>query len=174
MSLFERSISNRALRWRLRFLISIFFVVAFVQSNKTVAATIAIDTGHSATEPGAISASGLAEYSFNKRVTRYMVQMLTEAGHRVIDIDALGSNLSLIERAQASKGASLLISLHHDSIQLAFLRAGRAREFSGFSVFVLNLNPYPLRSLRCAEGIGAALIARGARPSRYHADPIPG
>lgn len=156
------------------FIRSFVIGTSIVPFGQSTAATIAIDTGHSATEPGATSASGQPEYSFNKRIARYILQALKEAGHRVIDVDSLGHNLSLLERAQASKGADLLVSLHHDSIQQFYLTAGRAKEFSGFSVFVSDLNPHPRRSLQCAEGIGAALIARGARPSRYHAEPIPG
>jgi N-acetylmuramoyl-L-alanine amidase len=157
-----------------RVFFSLLITIASVQVSPVLAATIAIDTGHSATEPGATSASGLPEYQFNKRITRHILNALTQAGHRVIDVDALGANLSLLERANASKGADLLVSVHHDSIQETFIRAGRAKEFSGFSVFISNLNPHPKRSLHCAETIGTALRLRGARPSLYHAENILG
>lgn len=174
MTLCARSISNFHSQWFVRVFFSLLITIPSVQVSQFLAATIAIDTGHLATEPGATSASGLPGYQFNKRITRHIMHALTHAGHRVIDVDALGTNLSLVERANASKGADLFVSLHHDSIQETFIRAGRAKEFSGFSVFVSNLNPHPKRRLHCAEEIGTALRARGARPSLYHAENISG
>jgi N-acetylmuramoyl-L-alanine amidase len=46
--------------------------------------------------------------------------------------------------------------------------------FAGFSLFVSRKNAYLPASLNCASAIGGALIRAGFKPSRHHAEPIPG
>ncbi|MCQ4384037.1 N-acetylmuramoyl-L-alanine amidase, partial [Clostridioides difficile] len=55
-----------------------------------------------------------------------------------------------------------------------FIDAGRQREFRGVSVFVSERNPHYAASLRCAKAIAERLVASGARPSLYPAQPIRG
>ncbi|MGB6009633.1 N-acetylmuramoyl-L-alanine amidase family protein, partial [Castellaniella sp.] len=77
-------------------------------------------------------------------------------------------------RATGAPDADLLISIHHDSVQAKYLRAGRQAEFAGYSIFVSALNPRPAQSLQCARRIGERLRAAGEHPSGYHAEPIEG
>ena len=144
--------------------------------------TIAVDVGHSRALPGATSAHGRMEHEFNLDLARDVDAALRERGHATRLIGADGSMANLSARSTAARGADLLLSIHHDSVQPHFLEAwvwqDEVRLFSdryaGFSLFVSRRNRATAASLRCASAIGASLRAAGFRPSLYHADRIPG
>ncbi len=133
---------------------------------------VAIDVGHTAAEPGAMSAGGIPEFDYNLALAARVRAALERAGLRVRMIGERGDYHELRARTRDARGASLFVSIHHDSVKQRLLpEAGR---FSGFSLFVSHLNPHPTESLACASAIGARLRAAGFAPSRYHADPEAG
>lgn len=147
-----------------------------------LAASIAVDVGHYLKNPGAISARGVPEFEYNLRLAREIEAALKHAGHGTLLIGDDGLSEDLAKRAPRASGMDLFISIHHDSVQPRFLseweQDGAARSysdrFSGFSLFVSNLNPHTASSLKCASAVGAGLRNAGFTPSRYHADPILG
>jgi N-acetylmuramoyl-L-alanine amidase len=146
------------------------------------AATIALDVGHSQSKPGATSARGVPEFTFNRFLALALRDELQARGFTILMIGEKGDAHDLRARPTAAKGADLLLSVHHDSVQPRYLkdwRCGGKRHrmsdrFSGFSLFVSRSNPYLTTSLRCASAIGAALRGAGLKPSAHHAEKIPG
>jgi len=145
-------------------------------------ALVAVDVGHFLAEPGALSARGRPEFEFNRALALDLRDALEAQGDRVRLIGAAGDVAVLSRRTTAARGASLFLSVHHDSVQPHYLEEwhheGETQRFSdrfaGFSLFVSRRNPDPAASLACASAIGARLRAAGFAPSLYHAEPIPG
>ncbi|HWW08416.1 N-acetylmuramoyl-L-alanine amidase [Collimonas sp.] len=135
---------------------------------------VVVDTGHTAESPGAIGPNGHREFDLNRQFTVALSKALKAQGLDVIDVAAQGSPASLQARTKASGKAALFVSIHHDSMQQAWLDAGRSREFSGYALFVSASKPYYARSLECAKSISRKLLAMGEHPSLYHATPITG
>ena len=134
--------------------------------------TIAVDVGHSLQAPGARSASGQTEFSFNRRMALQLAEQLRERGLDVQLIGAEGNITQLTERTRQARGRQLLLSVHHDSVQVQHLpEAGR---FQGYSLFVSHKNPYAAQSLACARQIALSLQEAGERPTLHHAEPIAG
>lgn len=152
----------------------IALALAALLAGRAHAATVAIDTGHSPTRAGVTAADGRGEFEMNRILARAVIARLQARGHRVIDVHAIGADRTLSSRAAAAKGADLLVSIHHDSIQQAWLDAGHATRYGGFSVFLSGRNAQVQRSWQCAAALGEAMLAAGERPSLYHATPIPG
>lgn len=161
---------------------------AFLQSLATSAAathTIALDAGHSIATQGAISARGVAEFDFNRALVLALDEQLRGAGLATVLIAVDGRTTDLASRPRRAReaGASLFLSIHHDSAKARYLLdweyEGRPRRyiddrFRGFSLFVSRNNPQWAGALTCASAIGSNLIAAGFTPSRYHADPVLG
>ena len=143
---------------------------------------VAVDVGHYLAEPGATSARGRAELEFNRDLAALVRAELQARGIRVLLVGADGDMAVLARRTAAARGADLLLSVHHDSVQPHYLEEwvheGETRRFSdrfaGFSLFVSRRNPELAASLVCASAVGAALRGAGFVPSLYHAEPIPG
>ncbi|MEC5384962.1 N-acetylmuramoyl-L-alanine amidase [Uliginosibacterium sp. H3] len=138
------------------------------------AALIAVDTGHTPLRYGATAPDGRVEYQYNLTLSSAVSRELTAKGDQVFRISADGNEVELAKRATLAPDASLFVSIHHDSIQQAWIDAGRRREFAGFSLFVSEKNPHYAESLACAKGVAERLLAIGEMPSGYHATPIPG
>jgi N-acetylmuramoyl-L-alanine amidase len=138
------------------------------------AAHIIVDTGHTPQHPGATGASGRVEYLYNLDLSGAVANDLTALGDQVTRTAADGKEIALGDRSTHTPGAGFFISIHHDSMQQAWIDAGRRREFSGYSIFVSQKNPHYAQSLRCAQAIGEQMLAAGDHPSLYHATPIPG
>lgn len=143
-------------------------------SAPAVAATVVLDTGHTPSRPGARSALGRGEYEFNLRLSNEVTRLLARPGVSVQRVSHDGREVSLADRTAGTAGADLFVSIHHDSIQQAWIDQGRRGEFAGFSVFVSRKNPQALKSAGCALSVGRALAGMGERPSLYHATPVPG
>ena len=141
-------------------------------ANCACAAEVAVDVGHYLEKPGVISASGVAEFEYNKALAGVVRDALAQAGMRVRMIGEKGDFAELDARPRAARGADLFVSIHHDSVQERYLPV--AGKFAGFSLFVSRLNPQVKQSLACASAIGAAMRRAGFTPSRYHADPVLG
>lgn len=151
-----------------------FCMAALCFAPAAGAAYIVVDTGHTPGHPGATGASGRVEYQYNLDLSGAVAKDLVALGDRVSRISADGKEIALADRATHSPGADFFISIHHDSMQQAWIDAGRRREFAGYSIFVSQKNPHYAQSLRCARMIGERMLAAGEVPSLYHATPIPG
>jgi N-acetylmuramoyl-L-alanine amidase len=147
---------------------------------------IVIDVGHSREAPGAISARGEPEFDFNRALAKEVAARLVKAGFsgaKLMVSGGRGRNGLARRAARAnSMGASLLLSIHHDSVQSVYLKkwtyGGRKLRFSdrfkGYSLFVSGANPQFQQSLRIARALGAALQARGLTFTKHHAENIRG
>lgn len=145
---------------------------------------LAIDVGHSLNRPGAYSARGRPEFVFNRELAQVLQQTLSGQVVETLMIGADGEMDHLTDRtATASQfGASLLLSVHHDSAKPRYLGRWRWQgerryytdRFSGFSLFVSRKNPDWQASLACASAIGLALKQAGFHSSGHHAKGVAG
>ena len=143
---------------------------------------IAVDIGHTLALPGATSARGLTEFSFNRTFGGMLAAGVAAAGGDARLVNADGMIESLPARGRAAAGSRLLVAVHHDSVQPRFFSTwtheGVERPYSdrnaGFSLFVSRKNIALEASLACASAMGAALRAAGFSPSLYHAERIAG
>src|SRR4051812_44618966 len=113
---------------------------------------IFVDVGHTAEEPGAISARGVPEFAFNLRLAQYIGQQLISAGFAqtevMITTGASYSGPSERVKRVNRIAPSLFLSIHHDSVPHAFLEtweyAGVHQHFSdrfkGHALFVSSEN----------------------------------
>jgi N-acetylmuramoyl-L-alanine amidase len=108
---------------------------------------IALDIGHDRSNPGAISATGVTEFSYNLALAHSVIAALQTAGfNAAFLIGESGVPLSLKERIEIANDhrADLLLSLHHDSVQSRYLsewtvNAALQRysdRFHGYSLFI--------------------------------------
>ncbi|EIC30268.1 N-acetylmuramoyl-L-alanine amidase [Methylomicrobium album BG8] len=136
------------------------------------AVDVALDVGHSRRNSGVISASGIPEWELNRQLAEEVAGRLEQmnVSYRLIGAD--GAMEVLTERTDLARHDAFFISLHHDSVQPAWLE--RADRYSGYALFVSRLNPKIGESLACAKEIGDRLLAAGFKPSLYHAAPIEG
>lgn len=146
---------------------------------------LAIDIGHDRHTPGAVSARGVGEYVLNRRLAFELLHRLYRDGFTgAFLIEVRGEAIPLERRPAraAARGADLLLSLHHDSVQERYLEPwvheGHARRLTdhaeGFSIFVSSEGLAFGGSLAFAEMLGEALKARDFAPTPHHAEPIPG
>ncbi|WP_417069231.1 N-acetylmuramoyl-L-alanine amidase [Niveibacterium terrae] len=141
--------------------------------------SVALDVGHFREKPGATSARGRTEFSFNLAQAVAIRTALRARGCTVDLIGAGGDAAVLRARTAMAPDQALFLSIHHDSVHADLLQSWRyegrsllySDRFSGFALFVSHENPDLPGSLVCASAIGEALRGRGLAPSRYHADP---
>lgn len=154
-------------------------------SSCKVPPSLAIDAGHSPRNPGATSARGVSEYAFNRRLAEELAATLAARGRvRPLLLANASENLSLAERPRraAELKGSMLLSIHHDSVQPRYLTPwswrGRSLRFTerarGFSLFVSRSGARAADSMRLATALADALLASRLKPSLHHAEPIPG
>lgn len=146
--------------------------------------TVAVDAGHSLTDPGALSARNIGEYSFNSKLAGLLAARLKDLPVKPVLVNEDGEDISLAGRVNLinSVKPDLLVSIHHDSVQPIYLSKwiwnGRSASFcdkySGFSIFYSEKNKNPSKSLRFAQLLGSALLKVGFRPSLHHAERIKG
>lgn len=161
-----------------------FLVLVPVTAAASDPPLVALDVGHSASRPGAISARGEPEFAFNRELALAVERVLRQRGFCTLLIGEEGDIETLTARSAkaATAGATFFLSLHHDSVQPQYLESwrhdGRERKysdrFSGFSLFVSRRNSAPEQSLACARAIGRELRLAGYAPSLHHAEPIRG
>lgn len=163
-------------------------VVQTVQASPDVTSCqnfkVALDIGHTLKDPGAISARGQSEFSFNLRLAHEIHAGLASANIESFLINDDGAIVSLEDRTvlAALGGAELFVSVHHDSVQPHYLSEwtvdGQIHRFSdhfrGFSLFVSQRNTAYPESLYFATLLGEHLIAQALTPTLHHAEPIPG
>jgi len=147
--------------------------------------TIAVDAGHSRNNPGAYSARKVGEHTFNSRIAGLLVDELKKhKKFKPVLINETGADISLKKRVELIKEAKpdLLVSIHHDSVQPAYLSkwiwngwsVDYSDRYSGFSLFYSEKNKHGKKSLRLALLLGNALLDKGLRPSLHHAEKIKG
>ena len=86
---------------------------------------VAIDVGHTLTAPGAISARGVPEFSFNQALARNILGELVQGGFsKSFIVGESGFPLALEDRTRIAtqRGARLFVSIHHDSVQSRYLK----------------------------------------------------
>lgn len=141
---------------------------------------LAIDIGHTRKSPGAVSARGVPEYLFNKRIATLLYKKIRQDRRiKAFIINESGENISLADRAALAQrlGADLLISIHHDSVDpedLSYwLYRGEIRsycdKFAGHSIFYSEKNGQPFDSLRFATVLGTEMLRAGFCPTLHHA-----
>ena len=142
--------------------------------------TIAIDIGHTPKKGGAVSARGVFEYKFNRRLANELFQRLHTSSYvRPFLINPDGLEISLAKRAQEanSQKADLFLAIHHDSVKDTYLKTweidGKTQkycdDFHGYSIFLSNKNAKPVESLGFATTLGQALLKAGFTPTLHHA-----
>ena len=147
---------------------------------------IVIDVGHTADSPGAVSARGVNEYDFNKRLATRIDHKLRDMGFsRAILLVTSGSSrrglASRVARANESK-ADLFLSIHHDSVpdrmEQTWEFEGKKQHYNdqypGHSIFVSLDNPNYQSSLLFATIVGKELKARGMHYTPHYTDAIMG
>lgn len=143
---------------------------------------VAVDIGHTLAKPGAISARGATEFSFNQRLALKIQAALERASLQTMLVNPDGLMEVLTDRTQKAAGAGLFLSVHHDSVQPQFLtewefegtKRLRSQGFRGFSLFISRSGSAHEPSLACASAIGRFIRGAGFKPSEYHAADIPG
>lgn len=148
---------------------------------QTSGCRVAIDIGHSLRDPGAISARGVPEYRFNKRMAQLLLTRLQQdplfRGSFLVNDTGEAIPLASRPAIAAARGADVFISIHHDSVypeQLSkWVYQGRLMDvcdlFSGHSIFFSARNGNPEASLQLARSIGTAMRRAGFRPTLHHA-----
>ena len=147
---------------------------------------IAIDIGHTVNIPGATSARGVPEYRFNQNIGTLLYQQLRQdrrfKGSFIIN--ETGDDISLPARAAIAnqRGAHLLVSIHHDSVEPKDLSQWLCQgsmmpycdKFTGYSLFYSEKNGSPLNSLIFAVILGSELLQRHFCPTLHHAEKFTG
>lgn len=129
---------------------------------------VALDIGHTRAQPGAISATGIPEFEFNRRIVELVKKRLAESKTiEPVVINPDGAPITLTERTRraALAGALLFVAVHHDSANDKYLQTqevnGRNQSFSdrfeGYGVFISRKNPDFDKSLALARFVGAEL-----------------
>lgn len=141
---------------------------------------LALDIGHTPKKGGALSARGIFEYEFNRRLVGELAEKLQVS--RVIQtfvINAEGQEITLNKRVEQAKehGADVFLAIHHDSVKESFLKKwevdGKPRkycdDFHGYSLFISTKNEKALESLAMANALARSLLRAGFTPTLHHA-----
>jgi N-acetylmuramoyl-L-alanine amidase len=130
---------------------------------------VVIDVGHTVDVPGAMSARGVPEYTFNLQLGKDIQQALLDSGfsQTVLLITATAPKAGLVERAARANGmhANLFIAIHHDSVPDNLMKTweydgqenGYNDDYPGYAIFVSNDNADRAGSLAFASLLGKAL-----------------
>ncbi|MFZ0424447.1 MAG: N-acetylmuramoyl-L-alanine amidase [Xanthobacteraceae bacterium] len=145
-----------------------------------------VDVGHTAEVPGAISARGVAEYTFNLQLGQDIAQALIAAGfdHTTLLVTAAAPPAGLVQRAIKANAlpADLFLAIHHDSVPDNLFQTwtyeGLENHFNddypGYALFVSNDNPDRAGSLMFGRLLGKELQARGLQYTPHYILPIMG
>lgn len=145
---------------------------------------VTLDIGHTPNRPGAISARGRTEYSFNRALALDLQQALQRRKLDVRIFNEVSNEISLTSRATqlSSIRNGIILSLHHDSVQPIYLERGTVdgkaslltHHAKGYSIFVSGRAPSFEASKKLAFSLGQSLRQAGFTPSAHHAEPIRG
>lgn len=147
---------------------------------------IVVDVGHTAASPGAVSARGVNEYDFNKRLATRVAHKLRDMGFGrtillVTDGPSRRGLASRVARANESR-ADLFLSIHHNSVpdrmEQTWEFEGKKQHYNdqypGHSIFVSLDNPNYQSSLLFATIVGKELKARGMQYTPHYTDAVMG
>lgn len=168
-----------ALRLVLSLLLALWTQAAWAQP------LIVLDPGHGPASGGATSVTGVAEVRYNDRFVAELAAALQEAGWHVLLTRRPDQDAELTARAAVAnvQDALALLSIHHDSTQLRYLRRIDAHEppvyettesIAGYSLFVSGDNLQYDRSLHLGTLLGTRLRTLGRAPNLRHAEEIDG
>jgi N-acetylmuramoyl-L-alanine amidase len=147
---------------------------------------VIVDVGHTVDVPGADSARGATEYSFNLQLADVIKQALVDAGFdkTVRLITATAPWPGLVERANRANSAhaDLFISIHHDSVPDHLLETwqyeGKENHYSdrfpGYALFISNDNADRRGSLAFGQLLGNELQKRGLHYTPHYTLPLMG
>ena len=145
---------------------------------------VILDVGHTAGVPGALSARGVTEYSFNMQLADAIRQALLDAGFDQTTklITAAAPWRGLFQRAVRANGAhaDLFIAIHHDSVPDHLAETwdyeGHKNQysdrFSGYAIFVSNANGDRSGSLAFGHLLGMQLQKEGLHYTPHYTLPI--
>jgi len=145
---------------------------------------VVLDVGHTAAVPGALSARGVTEYSFNMQLADAIRQALLEAGFQQTTklITAAAPWRGLFQRAMRANDAhaDLFIAIHHDSVPDYLAETweyeGRKNQysdrFSGYAIFVSDANGDRNGSLAFGHLLGKELQEQGLHYTPHYTLPI--
>jgi len=142
---------------------------------------IALDIGHSPLRGGAVSARGVFEYEFNRRLVAELFAQLQSLGFaRSFVINPQGDEIRLPQRSAKAneQNADLLLAIHHDSVKDKYLKTWQTNgktqkycdDFHGYSIFISNKNVKAADSRLFATKLGQALLKAGFTPTLHHVD----
>jgi N-acetylmuramoyl-L-alanine amidase len=147
---------------------------------------VIVDVGHTVDVPGAMSARGVPEYTFNLALADAVTHALIGAGFdkTVRLITATAPWHGLVERALRVNAmhADLFISIHHDSVPDKLIETweyqGKKEQFSdrftGYSIFISTDNGDRKGSLAFGHLLGKELQARGLHYTPHYTNPLMG
>jgi N-acetylmuramoyl-L-alanine amidase len=145
---------------------------------------VLVDVGHTAEHPGADSARGVTEYSFNMRLADEIRQKLVDAGFgKTVElITATAPWRGLVERAEHANRmlADLFVAIHHDSVPDYLLenwdyegqQRGFSDRFKGYAIFISHQNADPKGSLEFGHFLGEQLKARSLHYTPHYTFPL--
>jgi N-acetylmuramoyl-L-alanine amidase len=143
---------------------------------------VVLDVGHTVSSPGAMSARGATEYSFNLKLARRIEQELRDGGfvQTTVLITEGDGRVQLFKRSKGANAIApdLLLSIHHDSVPQSYLeqwtyegvQRSYSDRFSGFSVFISRDMPKVKASLAFAKLLATELVNRDMRFTLHYAD----
>jgi N-acetylmuramoyl-L-alanine amidase len=147
---------------------------------------VVVDVGHTVDIPGALSARGVPEYTFNLHLADDIKQALVDAGfvQTVRLVTATAPWEGLVERAERANTlrADLFISVHHDSVPDNLIETWQyegqenhfSDRFSGFALFISNENAERAASLAFGHMLGKELQKRGLHYTPHYTLPLMG
>jgi N-acetylmuramoyl-L-alanine amidase len=143
-----------------------------------------VDVGHTVSSPGAMSARGATEYSFNLKLARRIEQELRDGGfvQTSVLITEGDGRVQLFKRSKRANAIApdLVLSIHHDSVPQSYLepwthegvQRSYSDKFSGFSVFISRDMPKAKASLAFAKLLATELVNRELHFTLHYADTI--
>lgn len=147
---------------------------------------VVLDVGHSAEIPGATSARGVPEFTYNLALATRMHEALRAAGFKSATLLVTpGASISGLVRRTADANrmeADLFVSIHHDSVPEQFLDywefGGERRHFSdrfrGHSIFISKENADFARSLRFGRLLGLEMKGAGLAYTPHYTEAFMG
>ncbi len=145
---------------------------------------VVLDVGHTVAVPGAMSARGVPEYTFNLQLAQDAKTALAAAGFdkTVLLITAKAPTLGLFERAYRANAmkADLFIAIHHDSVPDYLMQTwdyngqpeGYNDDYPGYAIFISEDNAARTASFAFGKLLGAALQARGLAYTPHYTLPL--
>ncbi len=147
---------------------------------------IILDVGHSAEVPGALSARGVGEYTFNLNLARVVEKKLHDAGFSKAQLlitpgKAIAGLVSRVHFATRNP-ADLFLAIHHDAVPDKFLQKwtyeGKEHaycdRFKGHSLFVSHVNEHYKESLQFARFLGYQLKQQGLQYATQYTEKFMG